>query len=291
MGIEILIDPTRKRKPYPTEEAMIFTVPLSGEPSIKTYQPVFRDSTTYQLNKVRVKTRSDFDYSIEKRNRSGFSITFSIPQYLLGKSLPDEIGYNIIVKTADAKGKIVSSSLINASGYNNYSPFLWAALSFLPKPIFKERWLILIVFFCTGLLLPLLVHFILLWVVKDRPIVILHKQSDAVKRTFNRIKETIDRAIIRKDLTAGEIAAELNMAPKELEATIKKITRMTFGNYVMYLRTEIVCERLRSSHSSQASIAETCGFRSAKEMERYFERFHHMTTSNFRKSQQVTQAQ
>jgi transcriptional regulator GlxA family with amidase domain len=64
---------------------------------------------------------------------------------------------------------------------------------------------------------------------------------------------------------------------------------MSFMNYAMYLRTEIVRERLRSSFSSEASIAENCGFRNVKEMDRWFRRFHHMTPQNFRREQQVTQ--
>jgi transcriptional regulator GlxA family with amidase domain len=69
------------------------------------------------------------------------------------------------------------------------------------------------------------------------------------------------------------------------------VTGMSFKNYVMYLRTEIVCERLRSSHSSEVSIAETCGFKNVNEMERFFQKFHHTTPYNFRKTQQITQLQ
>jgi len=286
-GIEILIDPAKKRRSYPTDDIMRFVVPLAGKPYRVTYQPIFKDGQTYQLKQANVP--GNFDYNIETKNHEGFSVSFSIPGYLFGKSLPQEMGYNIIVKTADRKGKSMASSLVKASGYNNYSPFLWPALTIVPKPVFKARWLILLVSFFVGLIIPILVYFILIALTKDRPRVIVVRVPDTEKRVFEKVKEAIDRRVTQKDLAAGVIAAELDMATKQLEAVIKKASGMSFRNYAMYLRTEIVRERLRSSYSSEAAIAESCGFRDVKELVRYFQRFHHMTPQSFRREQQITQ--
>jgi AraC-like DNA-binding protein len=288
-GIEILIDPAKKRKPYPTDDIMRFVVPLAGKPYRVTYQPVFNDGQTYQLKQANV--RSNFDYRIETKNHDGFSIVFSIPGYLFGKSLPQEMGYNIIVKNADSKGKATTSSLVNSSGYNNYSPLLWPVLTILPKPVFKARWLILLVSFFVGFSLPILVYFIFIALTKDRPRVIVRRVPDAEKQAFEKVKEAIDRHVTENGLTAAVVAAELNMVPRQLEASVKKTTGLSFGNYIMYLRSEIVRERLRSSYSSESSIAKSCGFRDVKELARYFQRFYHMTPQNFRRAQQITQAQ
>lgn len=288
-GIEILIDPEKKRRIYPTDDIMRFVVPLSGKPYRVTYQPLFHDGETYQLKQTNV--RSNFDYSIEKKNNVGFSVTFSIPSYLFGKSLPQEMGYNLIVKTADKKEKVITLSLVNAGMYNDYSPFLWPALTILAKPVLKAQWLILLVSFFAGFLIPLGVYFIVHTLTKDRPRVLVIKRTDAEKREFEKAKEAIDRAITQKDISAVSVAAEINVSPKQLGITIKKLTGLSFKNYTMYLRTEIVCERLRSSHSSEASIAQSCGFHDVKEMGRYFQRFHHTSPQKYRRAQQITQGQ
>jgi AraC-like DNA-binding protein len=285
-GVEILVDPVRKKRPYPTDDIMRFIVPLAGKPYRITYQPIFNDGQTYQL-KLAI-ARGAFEYSIEKKNRTGFTVVFSIPCYLFGKSLPSDMDYNIIVKTTNRK----LLSLINSgNGYNHYSPLLWPSLTILPKPLVKTRWIILLVSFLAGFFMILSGYAVVVLLTNSRPRVILIRVPDAEKRSFEKLKEALDRHVIQKDMTSASIASELNISPSQLETTVKKSTGMKFKNYAMYLRTEIVCERLRSSYSSEASIAESCGFRNVKEQERWFRHFHHMTPQNFRRIQQVTQTQ
>jgi AraC-like DNA-binding protein len=285
-GIEIVVDPAKKRRPYPTDDIMRFVVPLAGKPHRITYQPIFNDGQTYQLKLATA--RGTFDYSIEKTDRKGFTVVFSIPCYLFGKSLPAGMDYNIIVKTTNKK----LLSLINTgNGFNHYSPLLWPSLTILPKPLAKARWLILLVSFLGGFCITLCAYGVFVLFASTRPRVILTRVPDAEKRSFEKLKEALDRQVIQKDMSSASIASELNISPSQLEATIKKATGLKFRNYAMYLRTEIVCERLRSSYSSEASIAESCGFRNVKEQERWFKRFHHMTPQNFRRIQQVTQTQ
>lgn len=289
-GVEICIDPVLKRRPYPTEDVMIYVIPLANKSPYRiTYKPQWSDSGGFRLNPASL--RSNFKCIVSKSDRKGYTLSFSVPRYLFGGSLPEKMGYNIIVKKADTLGKITTSSLIGARGYNNYSPFLWYALSFGPKPIFKTRWIVWLVSFFSGFLLPLLVYGVLILIVKDRPIVLQRSHPDEKNKTFQNIKETINLHITRKDISSNEIASDLGIPAKNIEQIVKKVTGMTFFNYVMYLRTEIVCERLRSSHSSEVSIAETCGFKNVNEMERYFQKFHHTTPFNFRKTQQITQLQ
>jgi AraC-like DNA-binding protein len=290
MGIEILLDPSHKRRPYPTEEVMIFVIPLSGKPYRVTYKPVFGDSGNYRLDQFSI--RGNFDYSIERKEGKGFGVTFAIPYYLFGKSLPQEMGCNVIAKIADAKGKIVPSSWIDAKGYNNYSPYLWGTVAVAPKPLVKTRWIILAAAFAGGLFLTLFFYFVSIAIFRDRPSKpLLIKRSKDEDKIFEQIKMAMDHHIIRHDLSIKEIAAELNLPPKKLIAVVKKVTGLSFKKYLMYLRTEIVCERLRSSHSGESTIAESCGFRNVKEMVGYFKKFHHMTPNNFRRVQQITQGQ
>jgi AraC-like DNA-binding protein len=286
MGIEILLDPAHKQKPYPTEEVMIFAVPLAGKPYRITYTPFFSDSGNFQLD--RALTRNNFDYTVEKKDNDGFVVSFSIPRYLFGKTIPQEMGFNIVVKTANDSGKIVTSSLINARGDDNYSPLLWSNLVVNPKPVFKAQWIIWGASFGAGLLIPFLINFFLMAMTKDRPRVLYVKHTKEEKATFEKAKEAIDRLIIGKTMTIADVAGTIGITPQQLEKIIRKVTSVSYKDYVSYLRTEIVCERLRSSHSGEDAIAESCGFSNVKEMARIFRKYHHMTPANYRKAQQVT---
>lgn len=266
---------------------MRFVLPLSGALSKVSYQPLFDGGETYQLRQTT--TRITLDCQVEKKDHEGFTCTAAIPIFLFGKALPQELGYNIIVKAPTGKGKFATTSMLNTAGYNSYSPLLWPVLSFTAKPYFKARWLLWLTGFCAGIVISLFVHFILQALTKDRPRVLMVRHSEMEKRSFNKAKDEIDCRITGKILNAAAVAAALGITAKQIEKTIRKMTGLSFKDYVMYLRTEIVCERLRSSHSGEATIAESCGFRDAKEMSRYFRRFQHMTPQNFRRMQQVMQ--
>lgn len=286
MGVEILIDPAHKQKPYPTEDVMIFVVPLAGKPYRITYTPFFSDSGNFQLNPT--SSRCNFDYSLEKTDKQGFVVTFSIPRYLFGKTMPLEMGLNIIVKTANDSGKIINSSVINARSLDNYSPLLWSNITVNQKPVLKAQWIIWVASFLAGLIIPLLINFFLVLLIKDRPRVLYVNHTKEEKATFEKAKEVIDRLITGKNMTIADVANEINITPQRLDKIIKKVTSISYKNYIGYLRTEIVCERLRSSHSGEDAIAESCGFSNAREMARIFKKYHHTTPANYRKIQQVT---
>jgi transcriptional regulator GlxA family with amidase domain len=125
--------------------------------------------------------------------------------------------------------------------------------------------------------------------IKDHPRVLYINHTKEEKLAFEKAKEVIDRLITGKDMTIQDIAGEVQLTPQQLEKIIKKVTSISYKDYLGYLRTEIVCERLRSSHSGEDAIAESCGFTNAKEMARTFRKYHHITPANYRKVQQVTQ--
>jgi transcriptional regulator GlxA family with amidase domain len=83
------------------------------------------------------------------------------------------------------------------------------------------------------------------------------------------------------------IGKAVSMPPKKLALLVTRATGMNFQTYVMFARIEIAKERLRSSHASEESIAEACGFANVNEMEKYFIRFCHVTSAKFRAEQQV----
>ncbi len=287
MGIQICADPEKKRWLYPTDKdkVLIVSVPLSGQPFRQTFQPTFTDNGTYQLNSI--KSLLSLSCSVDKHTNKGFSVTVTIPAYLFGKSLPPDMGFNIIVTTNDAHGNLVTSSLINAEGYNNLSPLLWPTLSLQPKPISKVYWIIWLACFLAGIVVPLFVYLIFASFAKAPPEMVLARQSDAEQKEFARIRKVIDLFILQPDTTGAGIAGELQTSLQHLKKQVKRSTGLSFNDYCAFLRTEIVCERLRSSDATDDVIAATVGFHDVKDMYRCFRRFYRMSTENFRKTQKI----
>jgi AraC-like DNA-binding protein len=285
MGIQICADPEKKRSLYPSDKVLIVSVPLSGQPFRQTFQPTFNDDGTYQLDSI--KTRLNLSYFVDKQTNKGFSLTVTIPAYLFGKSLPPDMGFNIVVTTNDAYGNLVVSSFINAEGYNNFSPRLWPTLTLLPKPITKVYWIIWLVCFLAGIVAPLLVYLIYASFTKASPEIMLGRRSDAEQKEFGRIRKIIDLLILQPDITGAKIAGELQISQQHLKKQVKRATGLSFMDYCAYLRTEIVCERLRSSDATDKVIAATSGFRDVKEMRRCFRRFYRMSPENFRETQKI----
>jgi transcriptional regulator GlxA family with amidase domain len=113
------------------------------------------------------------------------------------------------------------------------------------------------------------------------------ERSEVEQQQFDKIKEIIEAKVTYNKVDIEKVASELRIPAKKLNTLVRKYTGFTFNNYLMFCRTEIAKERLRSSHCSEASIAETCGFSSVNELEKYFLRFHHTTPYKFRTEQQV----
>ncbi|MDO5576267.1 MAG: helix-turn-helix transcriptional regulator, partial [Fibrobacter sp.] len=205
---------------------------------------------------------------------------------VLSDRIPEEIAFNIIFKIQNDKNDIIKVPWIKGSLYETYSPFLWGTLRFLPKPFIKNKILLGGVFFIFGLLITLLVYKIILYARKPREMNNFEK-SEAEQQAFDRIKETVERQVINKDFTIEMAAKELKINPANINKVIKKVTSMSFQTYLMYTRIEVAKERLRSSHCSEASIAETCGFRDATEFEKYFIKFNKVSPYKYRNEHQV----
>jgi AraC-like DNA-binding protein len=283
-GVEILIDTSSNRRPYPSEDVLMYTVPLYGRPFQTIYKPEFSEDR-FKLNSSSAVVKSSF--SILKEDFKGFSIYFPIPRSQLGSSLPKNVAFNILIKTADAKNNIIRTSLVKGSLNEIYSPFLWKTLEFSPKPLMKNRILIWVLSFFTGLILAFFFKLMSGFITKKQHKAAKKESSEDEKNQFETIKSEIENKITVKGLTAQEIAQELRSSEKKINLLIKEFTGMSFVNYLMFARTEIAKERLRSSHSSEVSIAELCGFRDANEMEKYFRKFHKITPTKFRMEQQV----
>jgi AraC-like DNA-binding protein len=285
MGIEVCVDPDKKRSLYPSGEDLFVVVPLSGQPYRKTFQPIFNSDGSYELDTI--KTRLTLTYAVDKQTGKGFTATVAIPAYLFGKSIPPDMGFNVIVNTNDGAGNLVASSLIDAEGYNKFSPELWPTLVVLPKPISKVSWIIWLACFLAGIAVPLVLYLFFSSFTRASPADVLARRSEAEQREFGRIREVIDNFILEPSMQLSSLAAELQTPLTQLKIQVKRSTGLSLRDYIRFLRTEIVCERLRSSDATDEVVASTGGFRGVKEMQRSFRRFYRMSPTDFRKTQKI----
>ena len=158
----------------------------------------------------------------------------------------------------------------------------------LPQPFYSNPYWLGLMGFGGGLVVTLIAGIIVLFVRRKSVTFEKFEQSEEEKKLSDQIYQIIDESVTRKDLTVAGVGEKLSMAPGRVEKLIRKHKGKTFREFIMFLRIEIAKERLRSSHSSETSIAESCGFKNVAEMEKYFKKFCRTTPFAFRKENQVT---
>jgi AraC-like DNA-binding protein len=282
-GLEIMIDPTRKRAPYPTENTLVFVVPLSGTPYSVRYRAEIADGA---FKPIPQSSRIDNAHSVGISEFKGYNVRLSVPKEAFGKIMPDTISCNMALRILDAGGKVQKVSLTGNNVYEMYSPFTWNDYYRLPKPLFMNSALQWGVFSIIGFLIALAVYAVVSKLRKPQ-LISNFERSEEAKIVFERVNAVIEQELIKKDLKIDYVANKCGMDPPSLNALIKRNTGFNFINYLQYCRSEVAKERLRSSRSSETSIADLCGFDSAIEMEKCFSKFYHTTPYKFRTQQQV----
>lgn len=285
IGVDILIDPTLGRKPYPTKDIIAFTIPLTGIPSHVTYQPTFDENGAFRM--ISKQTNCDFQYSIDKDDYKGYKIYFPIPKKVFRDSIPDSMSCNIILRAMNEQNLIGTFTWANSGKYDARSPMVFNLLYKAPKPISKNLFLIGIISFFLGAGIMLLIAFIIRQIRKPKLKTAIEK-TEAEQKLFDNLKEAVDRQITYKNLTADIVARELHISVKKLSNLVKNLTGLSFQHFLMYLRIEIAKERLRSSFCKENEIADKCGFADEKELEKFFMKFERTTPEKYRQKQQVT---
>jgi AraC-like DNA-binding protein len=285
MGVEVCIDPSNSRKPYPPPQAFTIVAPLDGAPFRMVYRPVFSSDGSFTPATDREPCGCAFETG--KEDGKGFTIALTVPGALFGAAVPDSFGCNVIVRLPGENGQIVSMSWIDAPESDLLSPFAWGTIAPRPKPLLGSLWMAWLLCFGAGLLLSLLGGSVYFFIKKRSVSFEQFEQTEEEKKLSDQVYQFIDEAITVKDLSLTWVAEKLGLQAKKVDALIKKHKEKNFHDYMMTLRIEIAKERLRSSHSSVASIAESCGFKNVGEMEKYFSRFCRTTPLAYRKENQV----
>lgn len=286
IGIELLLDPTCSRTPFPGKEVFIYSVPFSGMPYRVMYKLVPDDNGSYRFETST--SPSDFKVKVKKGESRGYTVICAVPFSSFGVKRTDTIGCNIVVKGLSRNDRAVQrSSWINAGKYETYSPFLWGELQLRERPFIMNRLLVGGTLFGIGFLITLAISALLMFRPKPK-LSQLNVQTDAERQQFATIRERIDSSITSSDINIDAVAKALGSSANKVSLLIRRATGMNFQTYVMFSRTEIAKERLRSSHCTMENVATECGFGSVGELERYFMKFTHTTPAKFREEQQIT---
>jgi AraC-like DNA-binding protein len=283
-GVEIMLDPTRKRAPHPSDNTLFFVVPLEGAPYSVHYRAENADGA-FKL--VPQSSRVDYAHGVGISEFKGYTVYLTVPKEIFGKTMPDTLGCNMALRIIDADGKVQKVSLAGNNVYEMYSPFTWNDYYRLQKPLFMNSALQWGIFSAIGFLIALAVYALVSKLRKPQ-LLSNFERSEEAKAVFERVNTVIEQELIKKELKIDYVANKCGMDQQALNTLIKRNTGFNFVNYLQYCRSEVAKERLRSSRSSETSIADLCGFDSAIEMERCFAKFYHTTPYKFRTQQQVT---
>lgn len=288
LGVEILIDPGLSREPYPSERCWGFVIPLMGAPYRIIAKPEFAADGSINISES---TRDCSYYArIKTEDFKGFSVESAVPWKEVFKgTMPDSLGCNIIVKALDKNSNIVDISLAEGNSIDEaHCPFIWATAVCAGKPMFANSFLLWLFTFFIGLALGASGTYVILSLKRKLSSVVKFERSEAEKELVNKIMTIIEAEITNKRLSIREISSRLSMHPKKIESIIRRYCGESFREHLMLSRIELAKERLRSSHSSETSIADLSGFSSVDEMEKYFKKYMRQTPYRFREENQVT---
>jgi AraC-like DNA-binding protein len=285
-GVDICLDPFLDKKPYPSERALILSFPLGGQQYATRYEPVFGNGGAFDLVTKRID--NPCNAIIKKEDFKGFGIDVTVPKQLFGAVLPDSFGCAIIIKVPTDEGQTAAVSWIEAPHQHDYCPILWPRIVLLPKPLLARTWVLGALSFLAGLLLCIGSGLVFGRFTRRSTAVEKFEQSEEEKNVCNTVFQFIEKNITQKEISLPWVAEKLALPARKIESLVKKYHQKPFRDFLMSLRIEIAKERLRSSHSSETAIAESCGFKNVNEMEKYFSRFCRTTPFKFRKENQVT---
>ncbi|KMQ51143.1 hypothetical protein CHISP_1849 [Chitinispirillum alkaliphilum] len=283
-GVEILINPGSDPKPYLNNNILNFYIPLSGTPLRISHNQVFSSDGSFGVESKRQRTA--YPHLVKRTGPSTYVVNFHIPKEIFEDGIPDNLGCNIIIKLSDKTGNITMHSWSGGGHKELYSPTHWHRFYKRSKPFYLNWSFLWGVFFTIGFS----VAYISTPVIKKikRSTAGNKKRTEEEFRLFEKLHSFIDKELTKKDLDIEYISVCAELSPSKLNKIVRRNTGYSFSKYLMFCRIELACERLRSSRSSEASIADLCGFSDVNQMEKYFMKFHRTTPFKYRQEQQVS---
>jgi AraC-like DNA-binding protein len=285
LGVMVGLEPSMTKSAHPTETAIVLSFPLFDKPSRYIYKKINDPSGSFHYN---IDT-TDFPSpaTVRTAEGKGYGLDIIIPQGTFEGDMPDSLLYNILIKVLDRNGQISALSTNRAASREALCPLVWSTMLRHQDGFFKNPLYIFFVCFGSGLAVVLLAGF--LFYSKEGRTVVFNKLdfSEEEKQLAKTVYGYLEQNVTNKDVTLSEMAREVSVSGPKIESLVKKYNGLPFKKYLMRARVEIAKERLRSSHASESSVADTCGFKNILEMEKNFMKFCRTTPFRYRRENQV----
>ncbi|MDD5673420.1 MAG: helix-turn-helix domain-containing protein [Chitinivibrionales bacterium] len=279
-GIQIMIDPSLGRAPFPSDNIYAFFISLTGHARQIFSTPDFNSGGGFTVYNNTVPSSNR---CVCTHNGSATHLEFHIPAKTFGAAIPDSFGFNVALILPS---KAASPSWSGAEGAHLMCPLLWGKLALTPRPLLRaDLWLWLLSYLCGGGLFAIVII-----IRKKRR----HASSRSVneslqnlKNQFEHLKTIVGASVTQRSFSINQLSSLSSIPPSRINYLFKRFARLSFPIYLNHARIEIAKERLRSTHASEASIADTCGFTSVTEMEKMFSKYCRITPFKFRKEHQI----
>lgn len=285
LGARIILDPKNKRTAYLSSDILIFMVPVTEKPYQISTAPVYKEDGSFEIEETYDSCRCQSSVSMD--DFKGYIATFSVPRNILGPVIPESFGCNIITTVLDENSTVRDLSWLTGNQFTINSPFAFGRLILQKKPLNANLFIQWALFFLIGLLCGIIALPLSKAARKLNPLVKFenYEQEEQLIRNINTI---IDAEVTNKNFSIEDIASKLSIAPRKVDALIRRHFDRSFKKHLLFCRIEIVKERLRSSNASEISIANSCGFSSIDDMERTFRAFSGMTPYRFREENRIS---
>jgi AraC-like DNA-binding protein len=285
LGVIVGIDPFFTKSAYPQETSIIISFPLMNKPVQFIYKKKDepRDGLRFSIDTVTFPNPA----TIKTAEGKGYGLDISIPKSIFKEEMPESISCNILIKVLDRFGQISTLSTNRVANNEALCPLLWMTMKRHPTGLFNNAFYVFLMCFGVGFVFAFFTGYFI-WPKRGKTIPFNKLDlSEAEKQIAKMVYGHLEQNITNKDLTLPEASRELSISGSKLDSLIKKYNGLSFKKYVMQARVEIAKERLRSSHASETSIAESCGFKSIVEMEKSFMKYCRTTPFRYRRDNQV----
>ena len=285
-SVEIGLDWQQKRTAYPVPSIPFIAIPFEDKARTFSFR---RSPNIAAFSLERAYGDSCWPCRIRAVNGEGYEIEADVPLPANATTPPPNLGCNIIINTFDNQGKPVRLSWSGGAGNDVYSPFTWGIVRFLPSMALQRAMLLWMSLFFAGFGITMVIGLLMRALnPTERFLRKFEGIGEHDKKWLDTIKKAIDARVTDRNLTLADLAQDLSLRPGTINSMLKKGSGKSFVNYLMLARIEIAKERLRSSHTSEAFISDSSGFRDTNEMEKHFKRICRMTPSEFRQKYHIT---
>ena len=99
-----------------------------------------------------------------------------------------------------------------------------------------------------------------------------------------QVLEHLERNYAQPEICAASVAQTFGLSEKRVYTMVRRLTDMSFSDYLLQLRMRAAAELLCTTSLGAADIAARCGYQAVNTFYRAFKKYYDMTPSQLRKN-------